>query len=331
MKSVAKAVPAVSSVVVVGILVLVSWAWLGRQRSERALETYLESRKAYGARVVEELGVLPDELSESSGLAVSRTQPGVLWSHNDSGDGPNLYAIDLSGRLLAIVPVANAAAVDWEEMASGPCPASLLATTSREGAACLYLADIGDNDRTRKELTVYVVVEPLLPAAGAKPPTVAARSFRYRYPDAPDDSEAFAVLPNGDVTIVSKGRTGTIDFFGLSGVSVARALTSGEVLTAEHLGNTFIEPDEKISRLVTGAAVSLDGMTLAVRTYNEIFFYGAVQAGQEETRWRDLGQPCSLGDAEPQGEAIDYLDETSLLLTSERSRGRPGTIHRVQC
>ena len=42
--------------------------------------------------MLEELAVLPDELSESSGLAVSRAQPGVLWSHNDSGDGPNVYA-----------------------------------------------------------------------------------------------------------------------------------------------------------------------------------------------------------------------------------------------
>jgi hypothetical protein len=72
-------------------------------------------------------------------------------------------------------------------------------------------------------------------------------------------------------------------------------------------------------------------MTLALRTYNEVFFLGAVQAGQQGSGWRDLGRRCSLGDAEPQGEAIAYLDEETLLLTSERSRGRPGTIHRLRC
>ena len=327
MKSVPRAVAAVSGLVALG---LVAWAWLDRQVSQRALASHLENGKAYSARVLEELGVLPDELRESSGLAVSRTQPGVLWSHNDSGDGPNLYAIDLSGRLLATIPVANAVARDWEDMASGPCPAGFRATTSLEGAACLYLADIGDNNRVREELTVYVVGEPLLAALDATRRPVAARSFRYRYPDQPHDSEAFAASPDGDVTIVSKGRTGTIAFFGLSGVSVARALTSGEILTAVHQGDTGIEPNERISRLVTGAAVSPDGMTLAVRTYNEVFFYGA-QVGQGGSRWRDLGRPCSLGDAEPQGEAIAYLDEKTLLLTSERARGRPGTIHRLRC
>jgi hypothetical protein len=281
--------------------------------------------------VLEELGVLPDELRESSGLAVSRTQPGVLWSHNDSGDDPNLYAVDSSGRLLATIAVANAAAVDWEDMASGPCPESLRAATSRDEAACLYLADIGDNDRVREELTVYVVVEPLLATTDAKRPAVAAQSFRYRYPGGPDDSEALAVSPNGYVTIVSKGRSGTVDFFGIPAASVARALTSGEVLTAEYRGDSGIEPDGRIGRQATSAAVSLDGMTLAVRTYYEVFFYGAVQAGQEGSRWRDLKRPCSLGDAEPQGEAIDYLDSETLLLTSEQSQGRPGVIHRLQC
>ena len=81
---------------------------------------------------------------------------------------------------------------------------------------------------------------------------------------------------------------------------------------------------------MTAAAVSPDGTTLAVRTYYEVFFFALVNE-RGESRWRDLRRPCALGDAEPQGEAIDYLDANTLLLTSERSRGRPGTIHRLQC
>ena len=36
-------------------------------------------------------------VTESSGVVVSRIHPGVLWTHNDSGDGPYLYATDLQG------------------------------------------------------------------------------------------------------------------------------------------------------------------------------------------------------------------------------------------
>jgi hypothetical protein len=326
-----KVLAPVSGLALVGIFALTTWAFLDEQRSQRALDKHLENGKAYAARV-EQIGVLPDVLRESSGLAVSRTQPGVLWSHNDSGDGPHLYAIDPSGRLLATIAVANAVAMDWEDMASGPCPASLAATTTTTTTSgCLYLADSGDNDGVRKELTVYVVVEPLIARIDPMPSTVAAQSFRYRYPDGPDDCEAIVVLPNGDVVLVSKGRNGTIDFFGMTAARVASALTSGEILTAERWSGTGIEPDGAIGRLVTGAAVSPDGMTLAVRTYTEVFFYGAVQGGREGVRWRDLGRPCFVGVAESQGEAIDYLDDQTLLLTSETSRGRPGTIHRLQC
>jgi hypothetical protein len=313
-----------------------------RQLAERALAVYVENRKAYAARVFEQVGVLPDVLSETSGLAVSRTQPGVLWSHNDSGGGPNLYAIDGSGRLLAIVPVTGAMARDWEDIASGPCPASLPATTppadtavtsdtsGRGPATCLYLADTGDNERVRQTVTVYVVREPRV-APGADPPPVPARSFSYRYPREPEDTEALAVTPDGDVTIVSKGRTGTIDFFGVPAASVSRALVTKDTITAAHQGNTGIEPDAQIGRHVTGAAVSPDGMTLAVRTYTEVFFYGAMTPRQDGQRWRDLERPCLLGTDEPQGEGIDYLDEGTLLVTSEAAPGRPAAIRRLQC
>src|SRR5690606_23341674 len=46
------------------------------------------------------------ELSETSGIAVSRGQEGVLWTHTDSGTEPVLYALDGAGRILARVPIA---------------------------------------------------------------------------------------------------------------------------------------------------------------------------------------------------------------------------------
>jgi hypothetical protein len=316
----------ISSVAVIGILAFFVWRWLDSSR--RALAAHMQNGKAYAARALDELGTLPDELRESSGLAVSRTQPGILWSHNDSGDRPNLYAIDSSGRLLAVVRITNADAQDWEDMSSGPCPARLSTTNSPH---CLYVADIGDNNQVRQVLTVYVIVEPSLVSTGGTPIAASARSFRYRYPDAPHDSEALAVSPVGDVTIVSKGRRGTVDFFGLSAMSVDRALASGEVLTAEHQGNTGIEPNGKIGRYVTGAALSPDGKILALRTYNEVFFYSPVEPRGQGNRWRTLGGTCFLGDAEPQGEAIAYVDDKTWLLTSERARERPGVIHRLRC
>ncbi len=45
------------------------------------------------------VGTLPDSLTEASGLVVSALEPGRLWLHNDSGDGPNLFAVSTEGAL----------------------------------------------------------------------------------------------------------------------------------------------------------------------------------------------------------------------------------------
>lgn len=321
---VARTVSALASIAIVASGLL-AWHSLGDTASEHALAAGLVG-KSTAPRMLEQTGAVPDELKESSGLAVSRTQPGVIWSHNDSGDGPNLYAIDISGKLLAVFRVTGATARDWEDIAAGPCPAD---ATTPAPSSCLFIADTGDNDQVRPDVSIYIVPEPRVSEAGSSP-TVVARTVRYRYPSGPTDAEALAVRPNGDLTIVSKGRRGNISFFSIPAATVTKAIASREVITAVFAGNTGIQPDPRSGRLATAAAVSPDGMTLAVRTYYEVYFFKLVTR-RGENRWEDVGQSCALGDAEPQGEAIDYLDAKTLLLTSERSRGRPGSIHRLQC
>jgi hypothetical protein len=216
-------------------------------------------------------------------------------------------------------------AVDWEDISAGPCP--------EEGPVqpCLYVADTGNNGQGRDVVTIFIVREPVI--AGADPAqvlSVTASSFRFRYPGTPEDTEALAVLPNGDVTIVTKGRTPRIDFFGFTRADIVKAVATNEVLTAVDEGDSGIAPNQGLGRWVTSAAMAPDGKTLAVRTYSEIFFYG-LEDGPQGRRWRDLHKPCFLGDIEPQGEAIDYLDATTLLIGSETAMGRAGVMHRVQC
>ena len=63
-----------------------------------------------------------DPLREASGLVASRSHPGVLWAHNDSGDDPRLYALTTSGRHLGVFTLDGAEARDWEDLAIGPGP-----------------------------------------------------------------------------------------------------------------------------------------------------------------------------------------------------------------
>ena len=309
--------------------------WIEQQLESRARTAYFERGRAYAPRVLEELAPLPRDLREASGLAVSRTQPGVLWAHNDSGDTPTLYAINQKGQLLAKVAVLDAEAIDWEDIAAGPCPEGARGAggPGREAPTnhCLYIADTGNNSRAREVLTVYIVDEPSISVADpGRPLAVKARAFRFRYPTGPEDTEAIAVLPNGDVSIVSKGRTPSISFFGFANADIVKALMSHAILRAAPQGDSGISPDQGLGRWVTAAAMSPDGKTLAVRTYSEIFFF-SLETTPQGDRWRDLHKPCFLGEIEPQGEAMDYLDDKTLIIASETSQGRQGVLHRVQC
>ena len=73
-------------------------------------------------------------IKESSGVAVSQQFPDIIWTHNDGGIGPRLYATDTLGRDLGSFVVTGASNVDWEAMAIGSC----------RDRQCLYLGDIGD-------------------------------------------------------------------------------------------------------------------------------------------------------------------------------------------
>ena len=136
--------------------------WIEQQLESRARAAYFERGRAYAPRVLEELGPLPPELREASGLAVSRTQPGVLWAHNDSGDTPTLYAIDSEGHAAR----ESRGARRGGDRLGRHCRRSLPRTTSAT-THCLYIADTGNNSRARDVLTVYIVDEPSI--SGADP------------------------------------------------------------------------------------------------------------------------------------------------------------------
>lgn len=252
-------------------------------------------------------------LRESSGIAVSRAHPGILWTHNDSGDGPFVYATNLQGEDLGRFRVPGASAVDWEDIALGPCPGA--------SGACLYLADTGDNDERRPEAALYIVPEPDPDAVPRRSATAPARRVVLTFRGGSRDAEALAVSPDGTAFLVSKGRAGRFEVFRLEREQLTRDAV--EVAPWTELA---ADPRRAIGRLVTGAAASPDGRMLVVRTYTELFFF----ALGEPDRLPLLGS-CWLGIVEPQGEAVDFLDDRTLVLTSESARGRVGGIAKAQC
>jgi hypothetical protein len=134
---------------------------------------------------------------ESSGLAMSRQAADILWTHDDSGGAPVLYAIDTTGRKRGSLRISGVKNEDWEDLAS----------FQSGGKPWLLIADTGDNDAERGTVQLHIVEEPLPsrlnPTAELK--VEPAYTLRIRYEDGPRDCESVAVDANeGAVYLLTK-------------------------------------------------------------------------------------------------------------------------------
>ncbi len=248
-------------------------------------------------------------VTESSGLVASRSMPGVYWTHNDSGDGPYLYAISPTGESRGVLRVEGARAIDWEDIAAGPGPAP-------GNKSYLYVGDIGDNSSARQEVVVYRIPEPTsLDSQSTKTqPQLSqpAEAFRLRYPDGSHDAEALLVHPTtGDLYIVIK-----VAFASPSVYKAVAPLHSGKVTTLTHLGE--IKLPSLFGGIITGGDISRDGTRVALCDY-----FGGYEAVLPQSSkvfddiWKGRFVSINLG-KQKQREGIAYrLDGTALLTTSE--------------
>jgi hypothetical protein len=182
--------------------------------------------------------------AELSGLVLSRSHPGVLWTHNDSGDAPRLLAIAADGRPLGELEMTGAHNVDWEDIAAA------------DGA--LYVGDIGDNLARRPTVTVYRVPDRSLTGV------VQARRLRLRYPDRPHDAEALLADTSSNALVVvtkSLGRT--------AAVYVADHPSPGTTTTMRRAGQVTLGN----AIAVTAGDVSVDGRTVVLRSYDRAFVW----------------------------------------------------------
>lgn len=244
-------------------------------------------------------------LPEISGLVVSRSQPGVLFAHNDSGDSATFYALDRTGALTQRFRLQDETAIDWEDIAIGPAGGS---------GDSLFLGDIGDNSQSRPSIRVLIVPEPKVDGS-VEELSIAANTIRrlvLHYPGAKQNCEAMIVDPaNGDIYLIAKQTSGAAQIFRKSAPH-----SDGEDVTLELVGTLGVP-----NTLVTAADISADGTRILVRTYNKAFLWERDGAGIVET----LSRPtCSVPlPKQPQGEAIAFEADGSGYLTISEGLSQP--------
>jgi hypothetical protein len=266
---------------------------------------------AIGQAEIVRLGDMEDQrVNESSGLAFSRRADDILWTHNDSGDGPFLYAFDKTGLSRGIYRIQGATAYDWEDMTS----------CEIDGVPHLLIADTGDNREIRESCILYLVEEPEVGPDISFTGTVAvARKIEFVYEDGKHDCEAIAVDAEGcSIYLITKKTKKNLPCL-IYQLDIPPESTT-EPLIARAIG-------EFQFRKVTAMDMSRDGTRAVVITYNEAFEF---ERGPDESwqlafwkPWRQLPVPWR-----GQGESICYGPESdTLYLTSENT---PAPLWRVR-
>lgn len=251
---------------------------------------------------------LPGRLSETSGLAVGVHDPRRIWTHNDSGNGPFIYALDAEGKVRARVEL-DRRNRDWEDMDRGRC----------ELGSCLYIADTGDNDERRDRVHLYRIQEP----DGDRNSKAKVTRYRMELPDGPRDIEAMYVLPGEDVYFISKGRNHPITLY-----RYPPPLRADTVVTLVAI-TRLSEGPAALPRQVTGASATLDGTTVVVRTYETLEFF-SVTEDHGLSRTED-GRVNLRTLREPQGEAVAFDSEGRIILSSESARGTGSSMVFLTC
>ncbi|AUX23834.1 hypothetical protein SOCEGT47_043640 [Sorangium cellulosum] len=258
------------------------------------------------------------DIVEISGLAASRVNPGILYAHSENN--ANFVAIDRTSAAVVGSYVAGVFPWDWEDVATGPCPAG----------SCIFMGDIGrvsgHPPPAPTTFAVYRMKEPNL-AAGETSGTVAGERFPFKYPDTPQNAEALMVHPTtGDIYVVTKDGTA-----GLSKVyKFPSPLPAPDTMsTLIHVADLQMPlgPDGNF-RSVTAGTIHPCADRFLLRTYRAVYEYRApVGAGFEAAF---AASPVALTDTvEGQGESIEYEADGSGYFTMTEREAAPYPLKRV--
>jgi hypothetical protein len=235
-------------------------------------------------------------LDETSGMAVSRKFPEIIYLHNDSGGSAELFLLDTLGKYRGKILLEGTKNRDWEDLAIGPGPAA--------GQSYLYLGDIGDNFSVHEELLIYRFPEPPVLQGEL---SVNPERIKLRYPDGAKDAETLLLDPlSGDLYLLTKRDARNTLYR-----AAAADLQDGSTVELEKVLELPIT-------LSVAGDISADGRQVAIKNYWVVYYWERDPAlSLEET----LRQPARLlpYEPEPQGEALAFSpDGNSYFTLSEK-------------
>jgi hypothetical protein len=254
------------------------------------------------------------DIVEASGLASSHRDPGLLWTLNDGGSKPHLYAVDLTGAHRGRIKLEEARNRDWEDLAS----------FTLDDEPYLLVADVGDNDNRRKSVSFYVVAEPDL---GVDHKVRLEPSWRvdFRYPDGPRDAEAVTVdAANERVFVLTKRDLPPVLY------EVPLRPNGDDKVTATRLGTIESLPRPRRQDIdqapftkdfhwqPTGMDLSPDGNLAVILTYRAVYVFRRDPGASLYDSLTGRAYSLGLGNFRDAESVAFSADSKSIFVTVER-------------
>ena len=254
------------------------------------------------------------DIIEASGITVSKCQPDVLWTHNDSGDEAFIYAVNPSGANLGTWRVKSAQNIDWEDIAE----------FKDSGGKCfIYIGEIGDNNLSRTVHTIYRVLEPSVTPDSSNTrqknalETAPADSVSFSYADARHNAETLIVHPiTGNIYVLSKSRTDLSSVY-----KIAPTFGSGVVQTVSYIAQIKV-PSIPLG-LLTGGDASFDGRRVVLCDYMDGYELTLPNGDNNfDDIWKQTPLRIDLGPRDT-GEAVAYGPDGNTIFATTEGRKAP--------
>ncbi|MDR6967715.1 WD40 repeat protein [Flavobacterium arsenatis] len=211
------------------------------------------------SEVIEELFSMPKKIKESSAVEVTEKSD-LIWTLEDSGNEPQLFALNIKGELVNTLEIKNAQNNDWEDL-----------TSDKDGN--LYIGDFGNNDNDRKDLTIYKINASDL----TKKEASFAEKISFYYPQQtlfpPKKSERFYdvesfFLFEDNFYLFTKNRSSKFD-----GTTLLYQVPNKSGNHPAKLISSFKTCDNFNHCAVTSADISPDGKKIALLSADKVWIF----------------------------------------------------------
>ncbi|MCV6630044.1 MAG: hypothetical protein OIF50_09310 [Flavobacteriaceae bacterium] len=265
------------------------------------------SGKTYEMEVV---GLQPSSLKEVSGIiTLGDNNPWVL---EDSGNDDEIYKINYKGDKLRTIELKSAKNSDWEAI-------------TKDADGNVYVGDFGNNSNERKDLVIYKIPNP----EGHTDAETTAASIAISYADQTEyppankdknyDMEAFFAQGNY-LYLFSKNRTNPWD----GKTHVYKVSTTPGTYELSRIASFQLSTSNNNDK-VTDAAISPDGKTIALLSYEEVYILEGFDLSKMQ-----FGKPKPLGiEIYTQMESICFADNSTLILADEVVATIGGNLYRI--